>query len=147
MSTKGEAPPHKPNIEVQNAWCICERRENFALDRDSVMVDLVVEGFAEDNDILVVGSWLMLDLCIGEPQVHGIKKMKTRAVNHLAGAGLLFRTEENSGRKNSLETFDDASIMPAVFGEVKELEKFPQPLGIAQRCSFGGLPAWQSKSV
>ena len=89
-----------------------------------MLVDFIVEGFAEGNDVFTVGSWLILHLWIGEPQVHGIKKMKTRAVNHLVGAGLLFRTKENGGGKNSLETFDDASIMPAVFREVKELENF-----------------------
>ena len=80
-----------------------------------MLVDFIVEGFAEGNDVRVVGIWLMLHLWIAEPHVHGIKKMKTRAVNHPASAGLLFRTEENCGSKNSLESFDDASIVPAIF--------------------------------
>jgi len=48
--------------------------------------------------------------------------VKSRAVDHAVDAGMLLGSKENCCCKNSLETFDDAPIVAAIFRQVEEVE-------------------------
>jgi hypothetical protein len=49
----GPALPHDPDVEIEGAGGMREGSNNFALDRDSMVVDLAVDGFAQSDDVLV----------------------------------------------------------------------------------------------
>jgi hypothetical protein len=79
------------------------------------------EGVAESDSVLRAAV-LAGGIGIGEPQVHAIEKVKPGTIRHLVAAWLVVGPEESCRGKNSLKAFDDPAVMPAVFGEVKELK-------------------------
>ena len=114
------ALPHQPYIEIKNSRCVGERRDHFPLDRNTVLVDLAVEGITQRNQIVEVfgEQWLLL---IGgvEPELHAIEELKAGQVDDCQALWLLFRAEEDGGREDALKTFNHAAIVRAILGRRK----------------------------
>ena len=48
------ALPHQPHVEIKDSRRVGERRDHFPLDRNTVLVDLAVEGITQGNQIVEV---------------------------------------------------------------------------------------------
>jgi hypothetical protein len=48
-----QALPHDPHVEIEGAGGMRDGSDNFGLDRDSMVVDVAVEAFAQSDDVLV----------------------------------------------------------------------------------------------
>lgn len=121
--TASEAPafPDEPDIEVKQSGCIRQGRDNLALDRNPVLVAFAEGRVAERCGILNLAVFTGR-VGIGKPQAHAFEEVKSSAIGHLVAARLIICTEENCRGENTLKAFDDPAVMPAIFGEVKELE-------------------------
>jgi hypothetical protein len=78
MSSRTPALPDEPYVEVKKPWSMGECGHGMTLHRYSMLVDLVVEGFAESNGVtgaILGGS--TLGLIWGEPKAEIIKKVET----------------------------------------------------------------------
>lgn len=114
--------PDKPQVEVEHAGRIGERRNNLALDRNGMLVDLLVKGFAEDYRIFGRSRSHGLDVRLVKPKVDPIKKMKPGPINDKTAVRLVIRPEKDRGSKYPLEAFHDPVIPFAIFEEVEEVE-------------------------
>ena len=58
---------------------MCERSDGMALDRYSMLIDFIVEGFAENDGVAgaILGSGCR-SVVRSKPKVNAIEKMKTR---------------------------------------------------------------------
>jgi uncharacterized protein YbgA (DUF1722 family) len=96
MLPHSPAFPHEPDVKVQNSRGMCECSNGMTLHRYAMLVDLIVEGFAEDDGvsgtILGSGSFTVVR---SKPEVNAIKKMKTRGINQRIGIGMILGAEED----------------------------------------------------
>ena len=96
---------------------------HLTLDRDSVVVDLLVECLAETDEVFVADiAYGWFGLVVVEPKPHPIKKMKAGSINQRAVVGLVFGPKEDGGGEDTMEALHDAAIMAAVLGEAEEVE-------------------------
>jgi hypothetical protein len=68
------ALPHQPHVEIEDTRRVCKCRNYFALDGNSMPVDLVIEGFTERDHIFLALLITILFARI-EPELHLIKKV------------------------------------------------------------------------
>ena len=71
--------PHEPNVKVQKPRGMCECSDRMSLHRYSMLVDLVVESFAEGDGVagVLLGRGI-LGMIWRKPKVETIKKVETR---------------------------------------------------------------------
>ena len=100
-----------------------ECTDGMALHRDSMLVDLVVEGFAQGNGVarIILGR-RTLGVIWGEPKVEMIKKVKTRRINQAIRIGVIVGAEEDRGCEDSLEALNHSPIMTTIGSKTKEIE-------------------------
>lgn len=117
------ALPHKPNVKVQDSGGMGECSDGITLHRDAVLVDFIIEGFAEGDGISVtiLGSE-SLGVVRCKPKVDAIKKMKTRGINQRISIGMILRAEEDGRCEDSLETLNHSPIVATVGSEPEEIE-------------------------
>jgi hypothetical protein len=91
--------------------------------RYSMLVDLVVEGFAQGDGVdgVILGR-RTLGVIWGKPKVEMIKKVETRRINQAIGIGVIMGAEEDRGCEDSLEALNHPSIMAPIGSETKEIE-------------------------
>lgn len=121
VTAKAPALPHQPDVEIKHARRVREGSDSLSPNRDSMLVAFLKKSFTERNHVLGGLSFLR-GLGLGKPKVHVFEKMKTRAVGQRVAAGPVVGAEENCGAEDSLKALDDAAVMTAVFGEVKEFK-------------------------
>jgi hypothetical protein len=96
---------------------------HLAFDRDSVLVDLLVECFAESDQ--VAGSIVrcqVFGIAPMNPEPHAVEKMKADTIDQPAAVGLIFGAEEDGGCKDAMKALNDPAIVTAVLGEAEEVE-------------------------
>ena len=88
-----------------------------------MLVDLCVESFAERDCVWVVAGGNRRGFAVfGEPEMNLIKEVKTRPVNQTAFARLILCSEKDGGSEDALEALHHAPVIPAILGEVEELQ-------------------------
>ena len=98
-------------------------RDGLTLDGKAVFVNFTVECLAEDDFILEgFVRRQMSFVAIVEPEAQAIKKVKASHIDDCRFFRSLLCTKENRGRKDTLESFDHAAIVGAVFGQAKEFQ-------------------------
>jgi hypothetical protein len=102
---------------------MCERSNGMTLHRDSMLIDFVVEGFAEGDGVsdAIVGLG-SLAVVGSKPKVEAIKKMKTRGINQRIGVGVILGSEEDGRCEDSLKALNHSPIMATVGSEPEEIE-------------------------
>jgi len=100
-----------------------ERSYGMTLHRYAMSVDLVVEGFAEDDGVFgaVFGSG-SLRVVRGKPKVDAIKKMKTRGIHQQISVRMILGAEEDGRCEDSLKALNNSPIMATVGSEAEEIE-------------------------
>ena len=95
---------------------------NFALDRNAVLIDLLIEGLAKRDRIFrgVAARRGLIGLV--EPKSKVIQEVKARPVGDATSTGLIVGAKEDGGSEDALEPLDDAAVMAAVFGEMEEVQ-------------------------
>jgi hypothetical protein len=75
-----------------------EGSDGMTLHRYSMLIDFIVEGFAEGDSIsaAIFGSGTV-GAVRGKPKVDAIEKMKARRINEGIGIGMILRPEEDRG--------------------------------------------------
>lgn len=123
MASEAPTLPRKPNVEVQQAWRVRQGSDDLAFDRNSVLVNFLEERVGKFDDVLsfVIS---MRQPGIRKPEPHVFKEVEPRAIGHPVARRLILRAEKDGSRKDPLETFDDAAVMAAVFGEMEEIKHF-----------------------
>ena len=82
MLPRTPALPDQPYVEIEKPWSMGEGSHGMALHRDAMLVDLVVEGFAQGDGVAAaIFDRRNLGIVRGKPQVEMIKKVKTRRIN------------------------------------------------------------------
>jgi len=122
-SADSPALPCRPKVKVENARRVSQGCHDLALHRNTVLVDLPVERFAQGD---YIAGFFRRSLSCGlggiEPELHAIEKVESTPVNQVVAGRLVFGAEENGCRKDSLEALNDPPIMIAVCGQVEEIE-------------------------
>ena len=92
-----------------------ERSDGMTLDRYAMLVDLIVERFAENDRVAgaILGSGRP-SVVRGKPEVNAIKKMKTRGISQRVGIGVILGAEENGRCEDSLKALNNSPIMATV---------------------------------
>ncbi|SPE29425.1 hypothetical protein SBA2_450041 [Acidobacteriia bacterium SbA2] len=108
-----------------------ECSHGMTLHRYPMLVDLVVEGFAQGvvegfaqgNGVgaVVLGS-RALGAIWGKPKVEMIKKVKARRINQAIRLGVIVSAEEDRSCEDSLEALNHAPIMTTIGCKTKEIE-------------------------
>ncbi len=76
------ARPYKPHVKVKNPRGVGECSDGMTFHGYSMLVDLVVEGFAESDGVAgVIFGRGTVGLIWGEPKAETIKKVKTRGID------------------------------------------------------------------
>lgn len=92
-----------------------------------MVVDLLVESFAERNDIWE--RFAVAVLAVGvEPQGHPVEKMKSRPFNRRGLLKLVFGPEKDRGGEDPFETLYGTSIMRTISGKAKEIQHLASAL-------------------
>src|SRR5207249_1002470 len=88
-----------------------------------MLVDLLVEGLAQDDHVFLI---IVIDgltpFVETEPQLHRIKEVETGPVNKGAAGGMIFRPEEDCRGEDTFESVFDSPVVEAVGLKVKEGE-------------------------
>jgi hypothetical protein len=87
-----------------------------------VLIDFLVEGFAQSDGVLKAFGGKLLLFVIAEPEAYPIKEMKPHVINESVLIRLTFGPEENRCNEDALEALHDSPVMTAVFGEPEEVE-------------------------
>src|ERR1035441_1940118 len=123
MLPHSPAFPDEPNVKVQNSRRMSERSDGMTLHRYAMLVDLIVEGFAEDDGVAgaILGSGSR-SAVRSKPEVNAIKKMKTRRINQRIAIGMILGAKEDVRCEDPLKALDNSSIMTTVGSEAEEIE-------------------------
>jgi hypothetical protein len=95
-------------------------RDDLALDRDSMGVDLPVKWLAEGDGVfcgIVPERGLIV---IMEPKSNPVEEVKTCPVGDAVYTGLIVSAKKDGCCEDSLEALHDAAIMAAVFERQKK---------------------------
>ena len=115
--------PGDPDIEVQKTWCVRERGDDFALNRNRMGGDLVIKSLAQ-RDRVARGTVLGLRISSGiEPNTHGIHEVEASRIDKDLLDTLPFATKENRGSENSLEGRFDPAVLASILWQVKIVEQ------------------------
>jgi hypothetical protein len=100
-----------------------ERSDGMTLHRYAMLVDLIVEGFAEDDGVsgATLGSG-SLAVVRSKPKVDAIKKMKTRGINQRISIGVILGAEKDGCCEDSLKALNNSPIMTTVGSEAEEIK-------------------------
>ena len=146
------------NVKVQNSWRVRQSDYNLSLDRQAVLVNLSVETLAESNRVPMLAGCAgttLLPFC--KPEMKVIKEMKSCPADQMIPCRLIFRTEEDGGRKDALKALCHAPVVPAILGKPEEVQNLgctmeadcPALLPKSKRCHPDGnqavLPERQGK--
>ena len=100
-----------------------ERSDGMTLHRYAMLVDLIAEGFAENDGvagaILSSGSRSVVR---SKPEMNAIKKMKTRGIHQPISIRMILGAEEDGRCEDSLETLNNSPIMAPIRSEAEEIE-------------------------
>jgi hypothetical protein len=97
--------------------------DRFPLHRNPVLVDLLLKRLAESNYVLMdYGTSLSGSRVWTEPESHPIEEVKTGEVNDSGAVWPFVCSKKDGGREDPLKASDQAAIVRAVFGQVKEVE-------------------------
>ena len=96
--------------------------DNLALDRDAVVIDLLVEWLAERDGVFRDVAARPELIGVMEPKSKAVKKVKTRPVGDAVSSWLIVRAKEDGGREDALESLYDPAVMAAVFREAEEVQ-------------------------
>ena len=117
------ALPDKPQVKIENAWCVGQCRHNFALDRNSMGVDLVVKGLTERNLVpLVLDCDSAIVSLAAEPEFYMIEEVEACPVDELVAGRLIFGPEEDGGCKDTFESVFNSSVVEAIGLKAEEGE-------------------------
>jgi hypothetical protein len=97
--------------------------DGMTLHRYAMLVDFVVEGFAEGEGVsgAILGSG-SLTVVRSKPKMEAIKKMKTRRINQRISVGVILGAEEDGRREDSLKSLNNSPIMATIGSEAEEIE-------------------------
>ncbi len=117
------ALPGDPDVEVQKTGSVRQSSNYFALDRNGVGGDLVVERLAQRE---AVSGWAIvpgLRFSSGiEPKTHGVHEVEaSRVYNDLLG-GFPFGAKEDRGGEDSLKGSFDPAVLASILWEVEIVE-------------------------
>jgi hypothetical protein len=100
-----------------------ERSDGMTLHRYAMLVDLIVERFAENDGVAgaILGSG-SLSVVRGKPKVDAIKKMKARGIRQQISIRMIPGAEEDGRCEDSLKTLNHSPIMATVGCEPEEIE-------------------------
>jgi hypothetical protein len=106
-----------------------ESGNQLAFDRDSVLVNLSVEGLAENDGVLIgcCGSGGQLSIVV-EPELEAVEEVEAGPVRQTISTLLVLGAKEDGCGKNTLETLHNAAIVATVFGEMEEIEHLERNL-------------------
>ena len=96
--------------------------DDLALDRDSMFVDLLAEGFAERNCVFSRVAARRGLIGIVAPKSKAVEEVKACPVRKAVSHRLIVGTEEDGRREDPLEALDDAAVVAAVFGKAEEVQ-------------------------
>ena len=115
--------PHEPDVEVQNSGGMCECSNGMTLHRYAMLVDLIVERFAEDDGVAgaIRGSGSR-SVVRSKPEVNAIKKMKTRGIHQQISIRMIMGAEEDGRCEDSLKALNNSPVMATVGSEAEEIE-------------------------
>jgi hypothetical protein len=123
MPVDRPAFPNQPQVKIKNARGMGQGRNNLTLDRDSMLVDLVVEGFTECNHVPLILNFDTAVVCIrAEPKFYGIEEVEASPIDEGAAVGLIFRPEEDCGSEDTFESLFDSPVVEAIGLKVKKGE-------------------------
>lgn len=97
-------------------------RDDLALDRDSMGVDLLVKWLAEGDGVfcgIVPERGLIV---IVEPKSNPVEEVKACPVGDAVSTGLIVGAKEDGRCKDALEALHDPAIMAAIFGKTEEVQ-------------------------
>jgi hypothetical protein len=104
MLPHSPALPNKPHVEVKKPWSVGECSHSMTLHRYSMLVDLVVERFAESDGVAgAIFDRRILRMIWGKPKVEVIKKVKTREIKRAIRIGVIVGAEKDRSGEDSLD--------------------------------------------
>lgn len=120
-----EAAPGEPHVEIEVAGGVGEAFDDFGVDGDGVILDLLPEGFAQFDDVFeFLGGEGGLVFMAVEPELHAVEVMEAGPVEDEVFADVAFGAEEDGGGENALEAFDEAAVVGSGFLEAEGFEHF-----------------------
>ena len=115
--------PGDPDIEIKDSGRVGERNHDLPFHWNAVLVDLLVEGFAQRDGIRTISGRSRSGFVVfGEPEMNFIEKVKTRPVYQTVAARLILCSEKDGGSKDALEALHHAPVIAAILGEPEELQ-------------------------
>lgn len=115
MTVDRPALPNQPEVQVKNPRGVSQFGDNFALHRNSVLVDFGVEGFAKRDDVLVILNPHFGIMVVGvEPKLHVIEEVEASPIDELVPGRMIFRPEKDCGREDAFEAVLDSPVMEAI---------------------------------
>ena len=115
--------PNEPQVKVEHARGVSECGDNFPLDRNSMLIDLVIEGFTEGNHVALILSFdTAIVFLSAEPEFHVIEEVEAGPVDKLVAGGIIFRPEEDGGSEDTFESVFDSAVVEAIGLEAEEGE-------------------------
>src|SRR5689334_7466052 len=97
-----------------------QRSGGLTLHRNSMVIDLIIECFAKDDRVFAPLGRCSIGPCPREPELHMIEEVESSPIDNVAADGVVVRSKEDGRGEDPLESLDDASIVPAVFGHMEE---------------------------
>jgi hypothetical protein len=100
-----------------------ERSNGMTLHRYAMLVDLIVECFAENDGVAgtILGSGSR-SVVRSKPEVNAIEKMKTRGIRQQISIRMILGAEEDGRCEDSLKALNNSPIMTTVGSEAEEIE-------------------------
>ena len=87
-----------------------------------MLVNLLVEGLTEHDEVLRVRSRDGSGFFLMKPEVQAIEEVEARPIQEKLPLGLIARAEKDGGREDPLEALHDAVVSFSVFEEAEEVE-------------------------
>ena len=115
--------PNQPQVKVEHARRVSECGDNFPLDRNSMLIDLVIEGFTEgDHAPLILNFDSAVVIITAEPKFHLIEEVEAGPVEELVPGGMILCSEEDGGGKDTFESVLGSPVVEAIGLEAEEGE-------------------------
>lgn len=134
MAVDGPPSPDEPDVEVQRSRSVSKTSDSFPLHGDAVLVDLVMQCFAERDGVIVGCRGCVMHFGIRiELESHVIEEVKTSGVKKQGAVRSFLGSKENCGGKYSFKSRAQPAIVWTVFGKPKEFKQLSR--GIEVYCS------------